>query len=500
MIPTSLYGRIALAFALIVLALGATLASLGYTAAKRHQHEIVQRLNLGLARHLAERPGLLRDSDADAALFRDLAAANPSVEVYLLDAQGRIVGASGSLRPAPARIDLEPVRALMAGAAPPLRGDNPLHPGRRDIFSAAPVIGDGRVLGYVYLLPLNDMYRDMVADAWSGYVLRSAGWLGLLALALALLGGLAAFRTITRRLRDTVEDIERFAAAHGGGDVDPPRARGDEIDRLTAAFAAMRGRLDAQMHELRRQDELRRELIANVSHDLRTPLTSMQGYLETLARMDGRLGAQERRDFLDVAVRQSHRVAHLAHQLFDLARLECEETRPQPETFSICELAQDIVQKFAISAQRRSITLTASVGDSGPLQVWADIGMIERAISNLVDNALRHTPEHGVVRVDTSRALQGVEVRVVDTGQGIAEEQLPGLLERGSSLRQMAIRRGGGLGLLIVKRILALHGSRVSAISRVGEGTAIGFVLPLQAARAACRQTSDVRRHDGMTA
>ena len=483
--PASLYHRIALAFALIVLALGAVLASLGYTAAKRHQHEIVQRLNLGLAGHLAERPGLLRDDAAASSLFRELAAANPSVEVYLLDARGRIVGASAGLRPSQRQVDLGPVHALMAGAAPPLRGDNPLHPGRRDIFSAAPVLGEGRVLGYVYVLPLNDMYRDMVAEAWSGYVLRSAGWLGLLATVLALVGGLAAFRSITRRLRSTVRDIEGFAAAHGVETAARSSAPGDEIDRLSAAFAAMRERLDAQMHELRRQDALRRELIANISHDLRTPLTSMQGYLETLARMDARLGAHERREYLEVAVRQSHRVAHLAQQLFDLARLECEETRPQPEAFSICELAQDIVQKFALSAQRRSITLTASAGDSGALQVWADIGMIERAISNLVDNALRHTPEHGAVRVDTSRALQGVEVRVVDTGHGIAEEQLPGLLERGSSLRQMAVRRGGGLGLLIVKRILALHGSRVHAVSRVGEGTAIGFVLPLQTAQAA---------------
>ena len=505
--PASLYHRIALAFALIVLALGAVLASLGYTAAKRHQHEIVQRLNLGLAGHLAERPGLLRDPQAAAALFRELAAVNPSVEVYLLDADGRIVGASAGLRPSERAVDLGPVHALMAGAAPPLRGDNPLHPGRRDIFSAAPVLGEGRVLGYVYLLPLNDMYRDMVAEAWGGYVLRSAGWLGLLATVLALVGGLAAFRSITRRLRRTVREIEGFAAAQGAQiagtqitsmqiasmQIASPQAapahssqtpRGDEIDRLSTAFAAMRGRLQAQMQELRRQDELRRELIANISHDLRTPLTSMQGYLETLARMDARLDAHERRTYLDVAVRQSHRVAHLAQQLFDLARLECEETRPQPEAFSICELAQDIVQKFALGAQRRSISLTASAGDSGALQVWADIGMIERAISNLVDNALRHTPEHGAVRVDTSRALHGVEVRVVDTGQGIAEEQLPGLLERGSSLRQMAVRRGGGLGLLIVKRILALHGSRVHAVSRVGEGTAISFVLPLQAAHA----------------
>jgi signal transduction histidine kinase len=478
--PRSLYGRIALSFALIVVGLGAVLASLGYTAAKKHQHEIVQRLNLELAVHLAQRPGLLREAQASRAMFEALTQVNPNIEVYLLDADGRIIGASEGVRPARQRVDLGPVHALMAGAEVPLRGDNPLHPEQRDIFSAAPIIGDGRVLGYVYVLPLNDMYRNMVADAWSGYMLRSAGWLGLLAVALALIGGLAAFRTITRRLWRTVDAIERFALAPGA-DIPAPRSlQGDEIDRLSAAFGLLRTRLNAQMQELRRQDELRRELIANISHDIRTPLTSMQGYLETLARMDERLSAQERRRHLDVAVRQSHRVSHLAWQLFDLARLECQETRAQPEAFCIDELVQDIVQKFAIAAQKKSIALVAGVDAEQPLRVWADIGMIERAISNLVDNALRHTPEHGSVRVEACLGARGVEVRVADNGHGIPEDQLPGLLERGSSLRQMAVRRGGGLGLLIVKRILTLHDSSLHAVSRAGYGTAISFVLAMQ--------------------
>lgn len=108
-----------------------------------------------------------------------------------------------------------------------------------------------------------------------------------------------------------------------------------------------------------------------------------------------------------------------------------------------------------------------------------DIGMIERVISNLLDNAIRHTPEGGEIRLEARRDGRDIEVCVIDTGQGISAEHLPGLLERGSPLRMMAAQRGGGLGLLIAKRILGLHGTGISAASRVGHGTRISFVLPV---------------------
>lgn len=478
MIASSLYARIALVFAAIVLALGLALVGVGYASAKRHQHETLQRMSLGLAAHIAKQPGLLDDAASGQALFERLMAVNPNIEVYLLDPAGRVMNAG--VHPAQTQVDLAPVRALLAGAALPLRGDNPVHPGDGEIFSAAPILGaDGTLQGYVYIVLLNDMYRDMIAHQWQSYALRSALWIALAAVLLAIAAGLGAFALITRRLQRTIGRIEAFASASLAPDMPrPATARsGDEIDRLGAAFDALRARLEAQMAELRRQDELRRELVANVSHDLRTPLTSMQGYLETLVRMDGELDADERRRYLDVAVRQSHRVSRLSQQLFELARLECEDAQPQPELFSTSELVHDIAQKFALRAEAASVRIITEVSNGG-LFVHGDIGMIERAIGNLVDNALRHTPANGEIRLLARPRGRGVEVRVEDTGHGIAPEHLPGLLERGSTLRRMAAQRGGGLGLLIANRILGLHGSEIHAVSRVGEGTSIGFVLP----------------------
>ena len=484
--PRSLYARIALVFAAIVLALGTTLAWLGYDAAKQHQHEVLQRVNLGLAQHIARQPSLVADPRNTQRLFDQLMAVNPNIEVYLLDPRGEVLQASPQPLALPrTQVALDPVRRLLAGAALPVTGDNPRHAQGREIFSVAPIETADGVAGYVYIVLLNDMYRAMVAEAWQGYALRSGAGIAMVAILVAMFAGLAAFAAITRRLQRTIRDIEDFASLPGSeaapAGLAMNRRRGDEIERLRTAFASLRERLNAQMAELKRQDELRRELVANVSHDLRTPLTSMQGYLEALARMDDGLDAEERKRYLHVAVRQSHRVSRLAQQLFELARLECEETQPQPELFSVSELVQDIAQKFALVAQRKSIHLHTEI-DTGPLSVHGDIGMIERVIGNLVDNAIRHTPEGGDIHLVARARSRGIEVRIDDTGQGISEDQLPGLLVRGSPIRRMATQRGGGLGLLIANRILHLHGSAIQAASRLGEGTSISFVLPVEKA------------------
>jgi signal transduction histidine kinase len=486
MTPRSFYLRIALMFAACVLCLGIVLGWTGYREAKRHQHRILQEVSLGLATHIAKQPGMIRSDRlaADPKLFAQLMAVNPNIEVYLLDADGRIAQFSeGGAALARDRVSLQPIRRLLAGEAAPVLGDNPRHADRSEIFSVAPIAADAagsfgseNLRGYVYIVLLNDMYRDMVAGTWRDYLLRSGVWLGTLTLLTALIAGVAAYRSITRRLRSTIREVDAYANDDSAA-VDGRRDRGDEIDRLTRAIAAMRVRLDVQMRELKRQDELRRELIANVSHDLRTPLTSMRGYLEAMQRMEDALDREERKRYLEVAVRQSVKVSRLAQQLFELAKLECEETQPQTERFSISELVQDIAQKFALAAAQKQVRLDTRV-ENESLFVEGDIGMIERVVTNLVDNALRHAPANGEVRLEARAQAGGVEILIADNGPGIAEEHMPGLLERGSPIRRMAARRGGGLGLLIANRILDLHGSAIRAASRVGEGTRVSFVLP----------------------
>jgi signal transduction histidine kinase len=298
----------------------------------------------------------------------------------------------------------------------------------------------------------------------------------------ALLAALCVFQLLTRRLKrltDAVGAIAQggFATALRVPGADPG---GDEIDRLSAHVERMSERIAQQLAELDRTAGQRRELLANVSHDLRTPLASMQGYLELLLLRRGNLAPAEERNYLETAVRQSERLATLVGDLFELTKLESDEVRPQPEDFAPAELAQDVVQKFALDARQRGVELNARCADAdSSLRVHADIGMIERVLENLLDNALRHTPQGGRVTIELGRCTQRCRVAVRDTGVGIATEDLDAIFERFERADRSTPGARGGLGLAIARRIVHLHAGELSVQSVVGSGTCFSFDLPL---------------------
>jgi signal transduction histidine kinase len=254
--------------------------------------------------------------------------------------------------------------------------------------------------------------------------------------------------------------------------------------RLQAEVVTLRERLAAQDSRVQRAERQRRELLANVSHDLRTPLAAMQGYLELLLLRQGQLDATEARNYLQTAARQSERLGRLVGDLFDLAQLDGGELQGQPEDFVLAELVQDVLQKFAAEAQRRGISLRAD----GPLpaaRVHGDLGLIARVIEALVDNALRHTPRDGRITLTEATLAGRVRLAVADTGSGIEPAALAGLFDRfehGERVRGGAQDGRPGLGLAIARRIVHLHGGELAVASRPGEGSEFSFTLaPAQA-------------------
>ena len=220
-------------------------------------------------------------------------------------------------------------------------------------------------------------------------------------------------------------------------------------------------RLRASQAHLQRLDALRREFVTNVSHDLRTPLTALKGYLEYVAGHP-LAGLDVRQEHLASALRQAERLERLVAQLFDLATLES-NVQLRSETFSICELAQDVAQGMEFEASKRSGRVAFDRMED--VSVRADISLIERVLQNLLDNAIRHTPPGTTVRMSCLAAGDMAVFRIADDGLG-----MPGETGR--------VSRGGGLGLTIVRRILALHDSELRLETTVERGTTWVFQLP----------------------
>ncbi len=295
--------------------------------------------------------------------------------------------------------------------------------------------------------------------------------------------GLYLFNSLTRRLREVTDSVESFREdglirtpelKH-----DPESEDGDEIDRLSAVFSRMAERINDQMAELKNADALRSELITNISHDLRTPLTSLQGYLETMLLKED-LTEDQRREYLKIALKHSDRLRKLISDLFELSRLDAREVQMSPEEFSLCELTQDILQKFSLSAQEKGILLISDFGQKLPF-VFADIGLVERALENLIQNALQYTPAGGSVTVSIEPTAGRLVIKVADTGRGIDEENLPDIFDRYYRVDggERDTQAGAGLGLAITKRIVELHRESLEVASTVGEGTEFYFGLPV---------------------
>ena len=482
----NLYSKLAIVLAALCTLVGLFFAWLIGATTANYQQEIAQQLNRDLAQHIIAERLLLKDGRVDQealeSIFHMMMVINPKIELYLLDPAGRILSFSAP----PGKvvrhsIDLGPVRRFLGGnASLPLAGDDPRDVERHKVFSVAPIEQNGELQGYLYVILGGEQYDSINEMLAGSYVMRVSAAIGLAGLVFALLAGLALFALLTRRLRLLARAMDAFRRdSLYDGSQEIAATHGDELDRMTLSFNQMAARISEQMEKLRQTDTMRRELVANVSHDLRTPLASLQGYLETLRLKEAELGDEERRHYLDIAFKHSTRLGELVSELFELAKLDANEVKPNIEPFSLPELVQDVMQKFELRASENNVKLVSNIAQTIPF-VEGDIALIERVLDNLLENALRYTPADGSITVSIVPHLQVVTVEIADTGCGIEPQHLPYVFDRfykadGEHRREST---GSGLGLAIARRILELHGSIIRAASEYKSGAAFTFDLP----------------------
>ena len=255
---------------------------------------------------------------------------------------------------------------------------------RQEVFSAAPFhVADcpGDIL---YIVLRREEHAPGAARLRTTYAVGEGAGVILTAAVLSVALSLLFLRLLTRRLGVLEDAIRRFRDAHGIAtpaphDADTPPG-GDEVDRLEALFGDLAARIEAQMEALKSIDVMRRDLLANVSHDLRTPLTTLLAHLETLQMKQSELTLEERSDYLEIAARQSRRIGLLVEQLLEAAKLEAGQVPVNVEPFAIGELLQDVVQKFALAARDRGVALEVDAKAAATM-VNGDIALLERVLT-----------------------------------------------------------------------------------------------------------------------
>ena len=486
----SLYIKLVLVLFLLFLGIGAVFLFVAMYTAPMYQQEVSQQLNRDLAHYIVEEHVLIENGqvrqDNLAELFQNVMIINPSLELYLLDADGRVIG--HSMAPDKVKqkqVSLGPInRFLEQPDAGLVMGDNPGYPSRQNSFSVAAIDVDNQRQGYIYAILGSEKISHISEVLQRSLIMRWSATATAAALGFAFAAGLLLFFFLMRKLRVLSSAMQAFTDNHlQAAEVaaEPDAAALDEIDRMTATFQKMARRIDEQMRHLQEVESTRREMVANISHDLRTPLASLSGFLETLQLKSGELTEESRQSYLRIACENAQRLTCLVEELFELAKLDSDDIRPHAESISLAELAFDVSHKFYLRARKQNIEFDVVVDETVP-DVSADVGMIERVLDNLIDNSFKHTPDRGHIRLRVAPRGDNVEIAVTDTGYGIAADQLPHVLKRFYRNPSNPVtgehRPGLGLGLAIASRIVEMHGGHLQVDSVQHQGTTFRFSLP----------------------
>jgi len=368
-------------------------------------------------------------------------------------------------------------------AGPPPFGDRPPPPpdfrrrgGGRGPggLNFAPIVVNGTQIGHVAVPsgppPMEVMMRELAPTlTWTGLGLLTVG---------AMVTALVIFRPARKRLR-SLEDAAR-ALGEGRSDVRADERGGDEVSALAHTFNQMAAELDSRATALNASDRARRQLLADVSHELMTPLTAIRGYTQTLAMPGLTVDESTRTRYFDIVDHETYKLEAIIGDLLDLAKLEGGAGTMAFEPVSVAELFARVADRHDPTLRSRGITLESTVDED--LEFIADPQRLEQALQNVASNAIRHTPDGG--RIELRAVPDGEQLRITvrDTGPGIPVEHLPHIFDRfykvDASRTATGTPSGSGLGLSIVRAIVERHGGTITASNAPGGGAQFEIILP----------------------
>jgi signal transduction histidine kinase len=342
----------------------------------------------------------------------------------------------------------------------------------------SPIVVNGTQIGLVATPngppPIEVLLRELGPTlTWTGLGLLTAG---------SMMVALLIFRPARKRLR-SLEEAAR-AVGEGRTEVRADDSGGDEVSALAHTFNHMAGELEARTAALSASDKARRQLLADVSHELMTPLTAIRGYTQTLAMPGLAMDEATRGRYFDIVDRETYKLEAIIGDLLDLAKLEGGGSTLTLEEVAVDDLFERIAERHDPILSARNIELVRSVVPED-LEVEGDLQRLEQALQNVASNAVRHTPDGGRLELRAEAAGDKVRITVRDTGPGIPQEHLPHVFDRfykaDAARTTTGAASGSGLGLSIVRAIVERHGGTVTAGNAPGGGAVFEFLLPAKA-------------------
>jgi signal transduction histidine kinase len=477
-----LYLQVSAIFLLVLMLFAAITLLISVNASRDYSIEVNQELNRELAANTVNVViSFFEDGEINEAAIQDIIHSmmviNPSVEVYILDAEGKILTfvAPDSVVQME-RVGLDPIIQFIDSPDKGIiLGDDPRNPGESKIFSAARIFEKEKLAGYIYIVLASQEYISAAEMVLGSYILGVSIRSIIAVMIVTALVGLLAIWLITKRLNVVIRGIQQFQSRDLTARI--PARYESEFGGIGYVFNRMAEEIQKNIKDLEDLDSLRKELISNISHDLRTPVASIQGYAETLIMKKDTISDGEREKYLDIIVKSCERLKNQVSDLFELSKLQAGQVDLQPEPFSIAELVQDVVNKYRILSQKKGININVLFSKDIPL-VKADLSLIDRALQNLLDNAIKFCRDGDIINIEINTKRPGeVELRISDSGTGISQEDLPYIFER--YFKNLDHEESTGLGLAIVKRIIDLHESNIEVLSQPGKGTTFAFSLPM---------------------
>nr|MBX2867578.1 HAMP domain-containing histidine kinase [Acidiferrobacterales bacterium] len=444
---------------------------------------VVQTFNRDLAQNLINERKLISagrlNQPVIKKVFTEYMNINPNIEIYLLNATGKIVSFSAPSESVKLdQVSLEPIHTFLENEQyEPVVGDDPRNPGRRKAFSVAPINTQEGMYGYLYVVLRGNDYDSVERALEQRYLIQLGVQVLVMSLLVGLIAGLLVLWRVTRPLRKLTQAINQQRQQSEILPIHSTKSMGDELQYLQHSYLEMTQRIKQQFARLEQIDEHRRDLVANISHDLRTPLAAVIGYLEVLKDKSGTVSAEQQMAYLDVAFKNAQRLSQLIDDLFELARLEAGGMKLHMEPFSILQVARTVIAQQLPSAQRRSIGLELRSQEALPL-ASGDLSLIQRVLENLVANAIQHNESDTKVVVKLKTRDGAIQIAVCDEGEAIPDELFEILLNRfKQGFTKDESRPGAGLGLSIAKQILLLHGSQIELNNFSKKGKALSFWL-----------------------